>query len=123
MVEKYEPYQILSNVTQKKKDALLVKNQKSYKELNSIKSIPERVSPDVSTSIFEELLTVSMKFYDDMEKNAINQKKYFPTVFRPDLEKKFQGILNNTEKVIIGSNSSLVELGLFAEYLRMNRSV
>ena len=67
MVEKYEPYQILSNMTEKKKDALLAKTQKSYRELDSLNSEPEKVGPDISTSIFEELLVASLKFYDDFE--------------------------------------------------------
>ena len=39
------------------------------------------------------------------------------------MEKKFQTILNNTEKSVIASNSSMVELATFADYLRVNKSL
>ena len=64
MVEKYEPSNTLKNITEKKKDAIISKTKKPFKQLPYLESTPEVVEPKISDKTFEELLESSLKFYD-----------------------------------------------------------
>ena len=73
--------------------------------------------------IFQELLTSSTKFYDEMETTFQNYHKYLPSVFRPDYENTLQTILTHNQKTIIASNSSAVESAVLADYLLTNKNI